>query len=804
MYKITTLLVALVLCATQIFSQSQIINGDFSFAGSAVIESSTVITACGDDVEITVTSSMNHTLDDDDPWLKYTPSSNNLAVDVTVSFDPPVKNPSLLLGDFDYFPSTYYEIINNFQSDAIGTVSISQHLNNPEVISDNIGIYYIANDESETNSWLHWTGDAVSYMSFTTTFPVSGWQMYLREYEFECFCEDVVISESQSICTESPALETIPISVQDGGAGGIWSSSDGFIEDPTATSTNILGVGSFGVVDIYWTDNCTGLVYETSIDFLSTPNAVLEVLPSPILCEDETGTVFVTPQVQGSIYSWNLLCDTQIEEISSNPEFEIPEDHVGLICLTITYPNGCIEQSKIKIKRIDCSCEEGLYPGIEDQSVCTADFPFCVDVPDGFFLTSATLNNNELIILDDSELCVPVAGTYVLELQHLASGCTVDDLVVITEDLTCCTITPDFNSINFAGICGFYQFIDLSTGNPTTDILGYNWNFGDGQTSTLQNPPFHFYANEGTYDVTLSVTGLDTQGNCCTESVTQQIEVDCPCSNQAGFTTSIANCTVTLADASTSALGSTNFNWQWDMGDGTSLFGQNVSHTYANSGTYDIELITTAHDDNELCESSTIQSVTVNCGPTIPCDVKPDFVLQLNSSIAIFMDNSGVGNGTTILGYNWTLDGVDQGSGNSFALSPIPPPGNYTVCLDVIAESDGECCIKSICKDFTFANPVNPDDSGSDSQLRSTSTTDETGIHLFPNPSNGNVSINIMGWETNQLDVEIYDIKGSQVMMPFTTSKVNFDLDVSLWNEGIYLIKVQSEEGIMVERLIVE
>lgn len=45
------------------------------------------------------------------------------------------------------------------------------------------------------------------------------------------------------------------------------------------------------------------------------------------------------------------------------------------------------------------------------------------------------------------------------------------------------------------------QFNDLSTGNPTS----WSWNFGDGATSTLQNPP-HAYSAAGTFTVTLTVS----------------------------------------------------------------------------------------------------------------------------------------------------------------------------------------------------------------------------------------------------------------------------------------------------------
>jgi PKD repeat protein len=52
------------------------------------------------------------------------------------------------------------------------------------------------------------------------------------------------------------------------------------------------------------------------------------------------------------------------------------------------------------------------------------------------------------------------------------------------------------------------QFTDLSKGNPTS----WNWEFGDGTSSSEQNPR-HVYPNEGAYDVRLTVAnqyGSDT------------------------------------------------------------------------------------------------------------------------------------------------------------------------------------------------------------------------------------------------------------------------------------------------------
>jgi PKD repeat protein len=58
-------------------------------------------------------------------------------------------------------------------------------------------------------------------------------------------------------------------------------------------------------------------------------------------------------------------------------------------------------------------------------------------------------------------------------------------------------------SVDTANICGNpLQFNNLSTGS----ITNFLWKFGDGNTSTAQNPS-HNYANAGTYTVTLIVSG---------------------------------------------------------------------------------------------------------------------------------------------------------------------------------------------------------------------------------------------------------------------------------------------------------
>jgi PKD repeat protein len=73
------------------------------------------------------------------------------------------------------------------------------------------------------------------------------------------------------------------------------------------------------------------------------------------------------------------------------------------------------------------------------------------------------------------------------------------------------SLTADFTASPTSGTAPLaVSFTDVSTGGPTS----WSWNFGDGNTSTQQNPT-HTYSTAGTYSVSLTVsnaTGSATAG----------------------------------------------------------------------------------------------------------------------------------------------------------------------------------------------------------------------------------------------------------------------------------------------------
>ena len=134
-------------------------------------------------------------------------------------------------------------------------------------------------------------------------------------------------------------------------------------------------------------------------------------------------------------------------------------------------------------------------------------------------------------------------------------------------------------------------FIDRSTGSPTS----WRWEFGDGNSSTEQNPVY-VYRVPGTYTVRLDAAN-DRGSN--TERKVYYITVNSAYQPPgAAFAvnppTSAQPSTVEFFDRSTGP----PTNWEWDFGDGAGSDLQNPVHTYPGAGTFIVTLSVSNREGN--------------------------------------------------------------------------------------------------------------------------------------------------------------------------------------------------------------
>lgn len=149
----------------------------------------------------------------------------------------------------------------------------------------------------------------------------------------------------------------------------------------------------------------------------------------------------------------------------------------------------------------------------------------------------------------------------------------------------------DFSASDTSGCTDFtVQFTDLS--NPVTGtITGWLWDFGDGNTSTQQNP-VHTYTNIGNYTVTLRIANSAGCFNVASKS--QYIDIiDGVHADFANSTSTDCKPPATINFTNTT-VGPGTISWQWFFGDGGTSNQQNPSYTYLGSGTYTVTLIATS------------------------------------------------------------------------------------------------------------------------------------------------------------------------------------------------------------------
>jgi len=229
------------------------------------------------------------------------------------------------------------------------------------------------------------------------------------------------------------------------------------------------------------------------------------------------------------------------------------------------------------------------------------------------------------------------------------------------------------------------QFTDQST-DPDGSITAWAWNFGDGTTSTQQNPT-HKYSARGTYTVSLTVT----DNNGATNTVTHTITL-ANAQPVANFTYTPAQPTILdtiqFTDQSTDADGFITA-WAWNFGDGNTSTQQNPTHKYSAKGTYTVSLMVT---DNNGATNTTVRTITVvNAPPVANFTYTPAQPTILDT---IQFNDASTDPDGSITSWLWDF-GDNYTSTEKNPSHKYNTPGTYTVKLTV-TDNDGGSATKSI------------------------------------------------------------------------------------------------------------
>jgi len=308
-----------------------------------------------------------------------------------------------------------------------------------------------------------------------------------------------------------------------------------------------------------------------------------------------------------------------------------------------------------------------------------------------------------------------------------------------------------------------YLNVTFLDGSSPAIVLSRLWNFGDGTTSSLQNP-VHIYPAPGSYQVCLTLVD-----SCGSSFKCQTVDVTCTLPT-VQFTYYLTNQDVQFFDTTSSTTIISRF---WDFGDSTYSTDHNPVHKYSTEQ-YMYYVCFTATD---------------SCGPGSVCDsiyIEPPMKPQINSESNITndleVDFTGQANGAAT--WNWSFgDGGKSTLRNPFHL--YSAYGNYQVCL-------------------TVANPLGNNSDCDSLMVVRKFFGGQDGVTISPNPTEGILKIK---FNSDNVFVRtiLFNSLGSILLESERSSlKANeqTQFDLSQYPKGVYFLRIDTDKISKVEKVI--
>lgn len=350
--------------------------------------------------------------------------------------------------------------------------------------------------------------------------------------------------------------------------------------------------------------------------------------------------------------------------------------------------------------------------------------------------------------------------------KKIAGNMAFDDFFLTKRQ----SVVADFSASGNSACVGSSVCFSDSSSAACGSVVSWDWDFGDGNVSTAQNP-CNTFTTAGTYNVKLTVT----KDNAEVDSTIKTVSIgEFPVASfLPNDSDGCAPFLVNYQDASAVSSGIIS-SYSWDFGNGSTSTLQNPSQSFS-AGTFPVSLVVTT---DLGCTDTTTGSVTAFQPPVA------GFTFYGALCDSIYFTDISTGNNLS-----WQWDFGDMTSSTEQNPSHLFPWGVYfTVSLSV---TDNNGCSNTFVNDSVvdFCSSVGE-------QVFSGS------LAIYPNPSNGKFTIEFSSNSNSYSSVRITNVFGEEVYLSETGTGQTEVLDLSDMPGGTYLATFTIGENLIRKKIV--
>jgi len=363
--------------------------------------------------------------------------------------------------------------------------------------------------------------------------------------------------------------------------------------------------GSYSVRLIVTSDRNCADTAEDIVSILESPNAAFTSNYDSTCLKGNSFTFSDASTFNGTLnLSWDLGDGNSSMAISPSHEYLNP----GLYSVRLIAEglNSCRDTITRQVR---------VYPQIDqmfDHTNQAVNSSLCLSLNEHDLVGTSTIltgsiANSEIYPGDGSSYSgnvlsgysYSVAGTYTPVLIEVSDqGCrdtiTLAAITIDPDPTADFTLNGDIQCL----VGNSFELTDNSSISSGT-LSDFNWDLGDGNTTTGANPTAHSYGATGTYTIQLIVSS----NRGCRDTTTRTVDVRPSPSIDFSATGVCLGDSTQFTNLSSIPTGSiTALNW--NFGDGSSGSGSAPTHVYVSPGSYDVKLIATS---DQGCSDSLVK-----------------------------------------------------------------------------------------------------------------------------------------------------------------------------------------------------